>query len=551
MVDARGGGHHGTMLFAIVLLLTTGCIAFILAREGRPGPRPAGLRGWVRTRGWGLLLLPVAMAAAAMAGGARGLIPAELGIAVLAIVFAPKLAAKLVPYGVLGLAFFGIQLAKMYRDGFTNQVQYLFVHAGPDSWGSGAWPVLVEAGVLFVVGLWLLLRLDAPGAGLVRALAARWQDRGRGGISAVHGLLLIPVVGLVMQLLGPHAWFGRDVAGLDVLLFDLALATAALVLIFRARVWAATLATAGLLVLGAYGWLIAVFWPGVPGFAYAFSDLANSSTPSPLWTDALEGSVLLALGLWLAPRVMRQRLADSPDLELAARARQLTRRVQMLTQTRYDAVDTAAAELRRIERDLHDGAQARLVALGMSLQAAERLFPTSPEAALALVAEAKESSSLALTELRDLVRGIYPPVLADRGLADAIRALALDAPLPVELDIDLPGPAAAGGRANTVELPVASAVYFSVAEVLANVVKHARARSVRIQLTQTSHLLRAQVTDDGAGGADPAAGTGLAGVERRLATFDGILAVSSPPGGPTIVVIEVPCALSSPKTSSC
>ncbi|HWN60913.1 MAG TPA: histidine kinase, partial [Streptosporangiaceae bacterium] len=211
-----------------------------------------------------------------------------------------------------------------------------------------------------------------------------------------------------------------------------------------------------------------------------------------------------------------------------------------------------AAELRRIERDLHDGAQARLVALGMSLQAAERLFPTSPEAALALVAEAKESSSLALTELRDLVRGIYPPVLADRGLADAIRALALDAPLPVELDIDLPG---------QVELPVASAVYFSVAEVLANVVKHAHARSVRIQLSHAvptirgqaggGGLLRAQVTDDGAGGADPAAGTGLAGVERRLATFDGILAVNSPPGGPTIVVIEVPCALSSAKTSSC
>jgi signal transduction histidine kinase len=553
MVDARDGGHHGTMLFAIVPLLTIGCIAFILAREGKRVPRPAGLRGQIAARGWGLLLLPVAMSAAVMAGGAHGLIPAELGLAVLAIVFAPKLAAKLVPYGVLGLAVFGFHLAKTYRDGNTSQVQYLFIHAVSRG---GAELVLAEAGVLFVVGLWLLLRLDAPGAGLVRALAAGWQDRGRGGISAVHGLLLIPVVGLVMQLLGPHAWFGRDVAGLDVLLFDLALATAAVVLIFRARVWAATLATAGLLVLGAYGWLIAVFWPGVPGFAYAFSDLANNSTPSPLWTDALEGSVLLALGLWLAPRVMSHRLADPVDLELAARARQLTRRVQMLTQTRYDAVDTAAAELRRIERDLHDGAQARLVALGMSLQAAERLFPTNPEAALALVAEAKESSSLALTELRDLVRGIYPPVLADRGLADAIRALALDAPLPVELDIDLPGPAAAGGQASTIELPVASAVYFSVAEVLANVVKHAHARSVRIQLSQAPQaggggLLRAQVTDDGAGGADPAAGTGLAGVERRLATFDGILAVSSPPGGPTIVVIEVPCALSSAKTSSC
>ena len=159
-------------------------------------------------RGWGLLLLPVAMAAAVMAGGAHGLIPAELGLAVLAIVFAPKLAAKLVPYGVLGLAVFGVHLAKLYRDGFTSQVQYLFIHAGPDTWDGGAAPVLAEAGVLFVVGLWLLLRLDAPGAGLVRALAARWLDRGRGGISAVHGLLLIPVVGLAMQLLGPDNWFG-------------------------------------------------------------------------------------------------------------------------------------------------------------------------------------------------------------------------------------------------------------------------------------------------------------------------------------------------------
>src|SRR5580693_1953452 len=542
MVAPRGGGQDETMLFAIVLALTIGCIAFVLAREGHPGPRPAGPRGWLRARGWGLLLLPVAMAAAEMAGGAHGLIPAELGLAVLAIVFAPKLAAKLVPYGVLGLAVFGFHLAKTYRHGNTSQVQYLFIHAGPDTWDGGAAPVLAEAVVLLVVGLWLLLRLDAPGAGLVRTLAARWLDGGRRGISAAAALLLIPVVGLAMQLLGPHGWFGRQVAGLDIALFDLALATAALVLIFRSRLWAATLAVAGLLVLGSYGWLIAVFWPGVPGFAYGISDLANNSTPSPLWTDALEGSVLLALGLWLAPRVMRHRLDGPADLELAVRARQLTRRVQMLTQTRYDAVDTAAAELRRIERDLHDGAQARLVALGMSLQAAERLFPTSPEAALALVAEAKESSSLALTELRDLVRGIYPPVLADRGLADAIRALALDAPLPVELDIDLP---------STIELPVASAVYFSVAEALANVTKHAGARSVRIQLEHAVGLLRAQVTDDGSGGADPALGTGLAGVERRLATFDGILAVSSPPGGPTILVIEVPCALSSPKTSSC
>ncbi|MGH3230591.1 MAG: sensor histidine kinase [Streptosporangiaceae bacterium] len=516
------------MLFDIVLLLTIGCIAFILAR------------GWMGARGWGLLLLPVAMAAAVMAGGAKGLIPAELSLAVLAIVFAPKLAAKLVPYGMLALAVFGLQLAKMYRDGFTNPVQYLFIHAAP---GAGARAALAEAGILFVTGLWLLLRLDAPGAGLVRGLSARRPGGGRGGISAVHGLLLLPVVGLVMLLLGPGDWFGfGGFDGLDAALIDLAAATAALVLIFRSRAWAATLAAAGLLVLGAYGWVIAVFWPAVPGFAYGFSDLHNSPVPAPIWSDALQGSLLLALGLWLAPRVTRGHLVGSADPELAARARQLTQRVQLLTKTRHDAVDTAAAELRRIERDLHDGAQARLVALGMSLRAAERMFASNPDAALALVAEARETSSRALTDLRDLVRGIYPPVLADRGLADAVRALALDTPLRTELDIDL---------RTEVEMPVGAAVYFAVAEALANAVQHSGARTVRIGLRHSAGMLRAEVTDDGAGGADPAAGTGLAGVERRLATFDGILAVSSPPGGPTIVVIEVPCALSSPKTSSC
>jgi signal transduction histidine kinase len=194
-------------------------------------------------------------------------------------------------------------------------------------------------------------------------------------------------------------------------------------------------------------------------------------------------------------------------------------------------------------RDLyHDGAQARLVALGMNLRAAERLIPTSPQAAIALVAEARETSSRALTELRDLVRGIYPPVLADRGLADAIRALALDTPVRTETDIELPG---------RLDAPVEAACYFAVAEALANAVKHSGARVVQIRIRHASGMLKIMVIDNGTGGADPARGSGLAGVERRLGTFDGILAVSSPPGGPTMIVMEVPCALSSPRTSSC
>jgi signal transduction histidine kinase len=226
-----------------------------------------------------------------------------------------------------------------------------------------------------------------------------------------------------------------------------------------------------------------------------------------------------------------------------ARARRhgLTARVERLTQTRAEAVDSAAAELRRLERDLHDGAQARLVALGINLRTAETLMETSPSQARALVAECRDTATLALAELRDLVRGIYPPVLADRGLGDAIRALALDCPVQAPADIQLHG---------RPPVPVESAVYFAVAEALSNAAKHAQASSVFVRVAHTGGMLRAEVHDDGIGGADPADGTGLAGVEKRLAAFDGILAVSSPVGGPTVVVMEVPCALSSPKIST-
>jgi signal transduction histidine kinase len=220
----------------------------------------------------------------------------------------------------------------------------------------------------------------------------------------------------------------------------------------------------------------------------------------------------------------------------------LASRVELLTQTRAEAVDAAAAELRRLERDLHDGAQARLVAIGLSLRALEKMIPLNPAAATALAVECREASAQALADLRDLVRGIYPPVLAERGLGDAVRALALDSPVKVASEIDLPGRPPA---------PVEAAVYFAIAEALSNVAKHADARRSLVRVYHDDGMLRAEVTDDGHGGADPTGGTGLAGIERRLAAFDGILAVSSPVGGPTIVVIEVPCELSSPKISTC
>jgi len=525
------------MSFAdLVSLLLLGSIAFALVHEMRKAdPSPGGPRGHIRARGWGLVLLPAAAAAALMTAHARPLAVLELAVAGALVTWTPRLAARLAPYAVLVLSVQALVVSRAYHDGFANQVPYGLVFAG------GFWTVrllLPLAAILFVFGLWLLVRVDAPGAGLVRALVRRWRDPGRGGIEPAHGLLLIPVTVMALLLLGPRYWFGVPAVTVSlVVLLDVALATASLALIFRSSVWAATVAEAGLFVLGGYGLLIASFWPSVPGFVYGFMPL--DVTHHAASGGALQGTALLGLGLWFAPRVMREHRASA---ELTERASQLTERVQTLTQSRSIAVDTAAAELRRIERDLHDGAQARLVAVGMSLQAAERLFTSNPQAALALVAEAKESSSRALTELRDLVRGIYPPVLADRGLGDAVQALALDTPLPVTVHADLP---------EKVELPVASAVYFSVAEALANTTKHAHARSVHIGLSHRAGMLRAEVTDDGVGGASTTSGTGLAGVERRLAAFDGILAVNSPPGGPTIVVIEVPCASSSAKTSSC
>jgi signal transduction histidine kinase len=214
--------------------------------------------------------------------------------------------------------------------------------------------------------------------------------------------------------------------------------------------------------------------------------------------------------------------------------------VAQLTETRADNLDAQAAELRRIERDLHDGAQARLVSLGMAIGLAEEMVDRDPKAARKLLAEARESSGIALVELRHLVRGIHPPVLAERGLDGAVRALAARLPVPTTVDVDLPG------RAAT---PVESAAYFAIAEALANLSRHSHAHQAWVNLTYTDGLLFMTVGDDGSGGADPRRGTGLRGIERRLAAFDGTMTLSSPPGGPTVVTMELPCALSSPKTT--
>ena len=393
---------------------------------------------------------------------------------------------------------------------------------GPGTGLVPSWLLVPLALVMLTVGLWLaprsFARLRQRAGPLVPYLRRRAQEIG-------WGLALVPVTAIGLSVFGVRPW-------------TVAAVLAALIVTIRWPQVAADLVPFVLGVLALRGFQLAAHWAALPagdsgpGVPYGF--VTVSGRHSAL-AAGVEASAFMAFGAWLAPRTIVAHLRAAPDPDLAGR-------VQQLTETRGHAVDSAAAELRRIERDLHDGAQARLVALGMNLRAVERVLPGSPNAALALVAEARETSVRALNELRDLIRGICPPVLADRGLGHAVQALALDTPLPTTLEIDLPG------RPTP---PVESACYFAVAEALANAVKHASARSAHIRIRHSAGLLRIEVSDDGIGGADPALGTGLLGVERRLGTFDGILAVNSPPGGPTMIVMEVPCALSSPKTCSC
>ncbi|MGW3927799.1 sensor histidine kinase [Streptomyces microflavus] len=247
------------------------------------------------------------------------------------------------------------------------------------------------------------------------------------------------------------------------------------------------------------------------------------------------GVVILAVGLKAAEPLLRLHFLIARPLLAPTPEQTLAQRVDRLTETRHEAVDTAASELRRIERDLHDGAQARLVAMGMNLGTIEALIEKDPAQAKKMLAMARESSAEALTELRDLVRGIHPPVLAERGLGDAVKALALRLPVATEVTVELPGRA---------EASVESAAYFAVSEALTNAVKHAGGDRIWVDLHHGEGMLRISVTDNGGGGARIGSGSGLSGIERRLGTFDGVLAVSSPAGGPTMVTMELPCALS-------
>ena len=213
-------------------------------------------------------------------------------------------------------------------------------------------------------------------------------------------------------------------------------------------------------------------------------------------------------------------------------SKEFEERVSDLQSSRTRAVDSAEAERRRIERDLHDGAQQRLIAVAMSLGIARQRLDDDPESARLLVGEAHDEVKSALKELRDLVRGIHPVILEDRGLDAALSAVIARCSVPVDLRVDV------------VERPVAaveSAAYFIVSEALVNVVRHAQATATTVEIARRGDRLTIAVADNGIGGADPSRGTGLQGLSDRVAAIDGWMQVVSPVGGPTTLMVEVPC----------
>jgi signal transduction histidine kinase len=431
-----------------------------------------------------------------------------------------------IPLAVAVLSLFGGALFLI-----TSPVHYRWIpqDGGPHGIDVGIWHaetladtlVLVPAGlVLLVLAANLVPPLTAPWRRLAyRLLGGRMTDDYRplseahlrrsvavhgivvAGVSTVliliwaftsHGYFwpMWPVLALSLPL-GIHAWTVQVVTRPELL---------------PPRLSRGFMIQAGVsAVLVAFLSLIWVFAAVRVGFVYFW----------PIWPALV---LTAALGIHLLIR-----LASPPDAELE-------RRIEVLTTTRAGAVDAQERELRRIERDLHDGAQARLVALGMSLGLAEQKLATDPESARSLLAEAREGTREALEELRDLARGIHPPILADRGLGAAVAALAARSPVRVDVSVEGERPSPA----------VESAAYFVAAEALANAGKHARAARVEVRIMRSHGRLLVDVTDDGRGGADPS-GTGLSGLRRRVEALDGTLLVVSPEGGPTTVRAEMPC----------
>jgi signal transduction histidine kinase len=276
--------------------------------------------------------------------------------------------------------------------------------------------------------------------------------------------------------------------------------------------------------------IYAIAWPG------AAPDVGNSNrldTPIETLPLAAAGLLLLPLVPWIIRGLARVDAAVARGLLSPSRQDELEGKIDTLRETQARSVDIAIADRRQIERDLHDGAQQRLLALGMNLGMALEKFESDPDEARGLVDDAHRELQRAVAELRNLARGVHPAVLTDRGLDAALSALAARSPVPVRLDVELP------------ERPPASVeatAYFIVAEALTNAARYADASAVDIRVRRSGDRVDIEISDNGVGGAELRAGGGLAGLADRASSVEGTLRVSSPTGGPTVIEAELPCA---------
>ena len=276
--------------------------------------------------------------------------------------------------------------------------------------------------------------------------------------------------------------------------------------------------------------ICAVHWQGAAPELWSGERLDTWGEVVPI---AVAGLVVLPLVPWIIRGFARADAAAARWGLSPSKTEALEERVDTLRQTQARSVDIAMADRRQIERDLHDGAQQRLLSLGMDLGMALEKFETDPNAARALVGGAHQELQRAIAELRNLARGIHPPVLTDRGLDAALSSLAARSPIPVRLDVQL---------RDRPPASVEATAYFIVAEGLANAAKHARAYAVEVRIRLIGDSLHVEVADDGVGGAAEQPGGGIAGLADRAASVEGALRVSSPAGGPTIIAAELPCA---------
>ena len=276
--------------------------------------------------------------------------------------------------------------------------------------------------------------------------------------------------------------------------------------------------------------IYALEWKGA---APQITDGSRLDAPHEIVPIAIAGLLVLPLAPWIIRGLATFDSALARLLLSPSRTGELEEQVDTLRETQARSVDMAIADRRQIERDLHDGAQQRLLALGMDLGRALEKFESDPEGARVLVGDAHQELQRAVAELRNLARGIHPAVLTDRGLDAALSALAARSPVPVRLSVDLAGRRPPASTEAT--------AYFIVAEALTNAVRHANASIVDVRVRLVANTLRIEVEDNGVGGAEQRPGTGLAGLADRASSVEGRLVVDSPPGGPTVVAAELPC----------